>query len=402
MAEISQIKVDGTVYDIVDNSSGYTTNTGTITEVKTTGGAHTAIDVTSGVAQFNIPTATSHLINDSNFITEEGLPEPEPAPTPGSTNTVSSGGVYTALANRKIWTGTCSTAGGTTAKDVTLDDATGFSLSAGVFVLVNFTVGNSAKAFTLNVNSTGAKAVWVTIPGGSTSSNTEAKVFNGQEPVLFMYTGTRWQMNSTNKGLASVFASLASPALTGTPTAPTAASGTNTTQIATTAFVQDAVNQAAGGAVAFQGVINSNTAISGLSSYTAGWYWVVGTAGTYVGQTCEVGDMIFCKASATTYSASDFNVLQVNVTGLGALAYKDTASGTVSGTVGTPTIMVTPSTQSIYQITGVGSAATFSVSNGVLTITAGSAPTRASVTVATGISSASSTQPSFSGSVTVS
>ena len=35
--------------------------------------------------------------------------------------------------------------------------------------------------------------------------------------------------------------SIASPALTGTPTAPTAAEGTNTTQIATTAFVQSAV-----------------------------------------------------------------------------------------------------------------------------------------------------------------
>lgn len=37
-------------------------------------------------------------------------------------------------------------------------------------------------------------------------------------------------------------AGLASPALTGTPTAPTAAKGTNTTQIATTAFVQTAVS----------------------------------------------------------------------------------------------------------------------------------------------------------------
>ena len=37
-------------------------------------------------------------------------------------------------------------------------------------------------------------------------------------------------------------APLASPALTGTPTAPTAASGTNTTQIATTSFVQGAVS----------------------------------------------------------------------------------------------------------------------------------------------------------------
>ena len=36
-------------------------------------------------------------------------------------------------------------------------------------------------------------------------------------------------------------ADLASPALTGTPTAPTAAGGTNTTQLATTAFVAAAV-----------------------------------------------------------------------------------------------------------------------------------------------------------------
>ena len=42
----------------------------------------------------------------------------------------------------------------------------------------------------------------------------------------------------------AVKAPLASPALTGTPTAPTATAGTNTTQIATTAFVQSAVSGA--------------------------------------------------------------------------------------------------------------------------------------------------------------
>ena len=52
-----------------------------------------------------------------------------------------------------------------------------------------------------------------------------------------------------NDGLTSVvniiktyYALLNSPALTGTPTAPTAAAGTNTTQVATTAFVQSAVS----------------------------------------------------------------------------------------------------------------------------------------------------------------
>ena len=45
------------------------------------------------------------------------------------------------------------------------------------------------------------------------------------------------------QGLATK-APLADPALTGTPTAPTASSGTNTTQIATTAFVQQEVTTA--------------------------------------------------------------------------------------------------------------------------------------------------------------
>ena len=40
----------------------------------------------------------------------------------------------------------------------------------------------------------------------------------------------------------SYYAPIASPALTGTPTAPTASAGTKTTQIATTAFVQNAVD----------------------------------------------------------------------------------------------------------------------------------------------------------------
>ena len=42
-------------------------------------------------------------------------------------------------------------------------------------------------------------------------------------------------------------APLASPSLSGVPTAPTASAGTNTTQIATTAFVQEALSSVGGG-----------------------------------------------------------------------------------------------------------------------------------------------------------
>lgn len=70
MANLSAIKLpNGTTYNLKDSVSGYTTNTGTITKVQTTAGAHTTINVSSGAASFNVPTKTSHLTNDSGFIT---------------------------------------------------------------------------------------------------------------------------------------------------------------------------------------------------------------------------------------------------------------------------------------------------------------------------------------------
>ena len=44
---------------------------GTITGVTTSAGTHTTINVTSGNASFNVPTKTSHLTNDSGFVTTD-------------------------------------------------------------------------------------------------------------------------------------------------------------------------------------------------------------------------------------------------------------------------------------------------------------------------------------------
>lgn len=72
-SQVSNLTFDGTTYDIVDETSGYTKNTGTITKVKTTAGAHTTIEVSSGEASFNVPTNTSHLTNDSGFLTSSDI-----------------------------------------------------------------------------------------------------------------------------------------------------------------------------------------------------------------------------------------------------------------------------------------------------------------------------------------
>ena len=73
------------------------------------------------------------------------------------------------------------------------------------------------------------------------------------------YDGNVYKLQDNVSG----YAPLASPALTGTPTAPTATSGDSSTQIATTAFVQDAMSGAGAGTVTSVGV--SNATNGGLS-----------------------------------------------------------------------------------------------------------------------------------------
>jgi hypothetical protein len=82
-------------------------------------------------------------------------------------------------------------------------------------------IGGSLRYRTTDVNGAGTfRTVWDNNNDG-TGSGLDADLLDGQH--------------------GSYYAPLASPALTGTPTAPTATAGTNTTQLATTAFVSTAV-----------------------------------------------------------------------------------------------------------------------------------------------------------------
>ena len=111
-------------------------------------------------------------------------------------------------------------------------------------------------------------------------------------------------------------APLASPELTGVQTATTAAAGTNTTQIATTAFVQAAFQ--ANDAMVFKGTIGSSGAtVSELpATHSLGWTYKVSTAGTYAGQACEIGDIIMCVSDGTAASNADWTVIQGNTDGV--------------------------------------------------------------------------------------
>lgn len=141
-----------------------------------------------------------------------------------------------------------------------------------------------------------------------------SKTFNGSAPVTL--TASDLGALTAHQSLAA-YAKLNSPALTGTPTAPTAVSGTNTTQIATTAFVANAVSAgiAASDAMIFKGVLNSTNALP-TTGYKIGWTYRVTKVGTYAGQKCEIGDLVIAvKNCGSAFANSDWTVAQTNIDG---------------------------------------------------------------------------------------
>lgn len=113
---------------------------------------------------------------------------------------------------------------------------------------------------------------------------------------------------------------LSSPGMTGEPTAPTAPPGTNSTQVATTAFVQAAFGS--NDAMIFKGTLDC----SGSPNYPAadrGWTWRVSVAGRIgggAGVNVEVGDVLTCLTDGTAAGTqatvgAAWTITQANIDG---------------------------------------------------------------------------------------
>ena len=123
--------------------------------------------------------------------------------------------------------------------------------------------------------------------------------------------------NVENKTVAQI---LASAALTGTPTAPTAVAGVSNTQIANTQYVNTAISNAiaASDAMIFKGTLGTGGTRTTLpTTYKTGWTYRVISAGTYAGQKCEIGDLVIALVdrSGSGNVNSDWTVAQTNING---------------------------------------------------------------------------------------
>ena len=102
-------------------------------------------------------------------------------------------------------------------------------------------------------------------------------------------------------------APLSNPAFTGTVTIDGDA-------VATQEYVNGLIGQIEGGV---PGIVDDTDNPIPTTDYKAGQMWRVAVAGTYVGEACEVGDLIICLKdyASGTASNSDFMIVQANIDG---------------------------------------------------------------------------------------
>jgi len=159
-----------------------------------------------------------------------------------SGSTTGNAATATALATARTFQLT----GDVEASGVTFDGTGNVSLTTviGTGAIVNADVNASAQVAYSKLNLTNsvvnadinasAAIDWTKLGISSTVSSTEIGYVDGVTSAI----QTQLDAKLATATASSTYAPLASPALTGVPTAPTAAANTNTTQVATTAYVQ--------------------------------------------------------------------------------------------------------------------------------------------------------------------
>ena len=110
------------------------------------------------------------------------------ASTANNTANTANATANTALKGMKVYSGTCSTAAGTAAKVVSCSD-TDFEMTNGTTITVKFSNASTVASPTLNVNSKGAKAIYL---DGAEVSSSNILRWQAGSVITFQYDGAHW------------------------------------------------------------------------------------------------------------------------------------------------------------------------------------------------------------------
>ncbi|MFI4962821.1 MAG: hypothetical protein ACHP6H_03075, partial [Legionellales bacterium] len=212
---------------------------------------------------------------------------------------------------------------------------------------------------------TGVPTAPTASPGTNTTQIASTAFVAAADVVL---SGSVSTETSRAEAAEALLAPLISPAFTGVPTAPTASPGTNTTQIASTAFV----------AAAKLGTLNdrgnydasSNVFPSSGGSGTAGAIlkgdlWYISVAGTLGGTAVIIGDTLRSLVDTPGQTSGNWDILQVAGIYVTPSSTQVLTNKTITNRENTITSSTTPTpvadTTDIFTITALSTAATFGV-----------------------------------------
>ena len=231
----------------------------------------------------------------------------------------------------------------------TLTTARTIALSGAVTGSASFNGGSN-----ITIATTNTADPTLTLAGDATGAATFTNLGNATLTVAVANDSHthdgRYYTETETSGFLNLKANLASPALTGNPTAPTQAANNNSTRIATTAYVQTEIGDYSTSANSYRRTSQVDGAVS-----SAGWVTVAtNTSGRKHGEVIvsdsDSGDHAFIRIDwMRSYADSNFSVLQVgghsnNITGVRVL-YQ-----TSDNTYGTKLLQVYVTTGSTYGV----------------------------------------------------
>lgn len=200
--------------------------------------------------------------------------------------------------NARVFFGSCTTSAETAEKAVSCSIYDGYH--DGDILIVSFTHENTASTPKLNVNSKGAKRISIIEYDYRGSGYVNWGDWGEGDTVVFRY----------DTGIGVWIALIDTDTIYSGGTQSQLETGTGTTNyLWSPKILHDYVSTVVGGvdAMRFKGTVNSNSDLP-TTGVKVGDTYMVNTAGTYAGQTCEVGDLIIATATTPTWTVAQTNI----------------------------------------------------------------------------------------------